>query len=231
MRRKEGKRLFAKTGSSNPLDQKIYAYLTEKISEGALSGGDRVVEAELQKVFKVSRTPIREALRILTSRGLLQMVPGKGASIRRVSFEDIKEIYPVLANLEGLAARMAAGQIVEETLAKMKSCLEHMESLNQAGEKRPYIEYHYRFHELYIQSCQNQHLIQIIMDLRRQVHLYRLSHLYIPMAHSYSMTIHEKILRLLREKNKKEVEELVKEHMLIAMDRFLSSKPGTQGQD
>jgi DNA-binding GntR family transcriptional regulator len=45
------------------------------------------------------------------------------------------------------------------------------------------------------------------------------------------MTIHEKILRLLREKNKKEVEELVKEHMLIAMDRFLSSKPGTQGQD
>ena len=229
--KKEGKRLFAKTGSSNPLDQKIYAYLTEKISEGALSGGDRVVEAELQKVFKVSRTPIREALRILTSRGLLQTVPGRGASIRLVSFEDIKEIYPVLANLEGLAANMASDQIVEETLAEMKSCLEQMESLNQAGEKRPYIEYHYRFHELYIRSCQNQHLIQIIMDLRRQVHLYRLSHLYIPMAHSYSMTIHEKILRLLREKNKKEVEELVKEHMLIAMDRFLSSKPGTQGQD
>jgi DNA-binding GntR family transcriptional regulator len=67
------------------------------------------------------------------------------------------------------------------------------------------------------------------MDLRRQIYLYRLSHLYIPMAHSYSMTIHEKILQLLREKNKKEVEELVREHMLIAMDRFLSSRPGTPG--
>jgi len=229
--KKEGKRLFAKTGSSDSLDQQIYAYLTEKISDGTLSGGDRLVEADLQKIFKVSRTPIREALRILTSRGLLETVPGRGASIRRVSFEDIEEIYPVLANLEGLAASRAADQITKETLAEMQSCLEHMESLNQAGEKRPYIEYHYRFHELYIQSCQNQHLIQIIMDLRRQVHLYRLSHLYIPMAHSYSMTIHEKILSLFREKNKKEVEELVKEHMLIAMDRFLSSKPGNHGQD
>jgi len=229
--KKEGKRLFAQTGSSDPLDRQIYSYLSGKISNGSLSGGDRVIEAELQKVFKVSRTPIREALRILTSRGLLETVPGKGVSIRRVSFEDIKEIYPILANLEGLAASMAADQITGETLAEMQSCLEHMEALNKAGEKRPYIEYHYRFHELYIQSCQNQHLIQIIMDLRRQIHLYRLSHLYIPMAHSYSMTIHDKILRLLREKNKKEVEELVKEHMLIAMDRFLSSKPGSQNQN
>jgi DNA-binding FadR family transcriptional regulator len=52
---------------------------------------------------------------------------------------------------------------------------------------------------------------------------------YIPMAHSYSMTIHEKILQLLRGKNKKEVEELVREHMLIAMDRLLSSKSATPG--
>jgi DNA-binding GntR family transcriptional regulator len=226
--KRAGKRLFAKTGSSDPLDQQIYGYLTEKISDGTLSGGDRLVEADLQKVFKVSRTPIREALRILTSRGLLETVPGRGASIRRVSFEDIKEIYPILANLEGLAASMAAEHISAHTFAEMKSCLEQMEVLKKAGEKRPYIEYHYRFHELYIQRCQNQHLIQIIMDLRRQIHLYRLSHLYIPMAHSYSMTIHEKILHLLKEKDK-EVEELVKEHMLIAMDRFLSSKPANPG--
>jgi DNA-binding GntR family transcriptional regulator len=227
--KRAGKRLFAKNGSSDPLDQQIYGYLTEKISDGTLSGGDRLVEAELQKVFKVSRTPIREGLRILTSRGLLETVPGKGASIRRVTFEDIREIYPILASLEGLAASMAADHISEETLAEMQSCLERMESLNKTGEKRSYIEDHYRFHELYIQSCQNPHLIEIIMDLRRQIYLYRLSHLYIPMAHSYSMTIHEKILQLLREKNKKEVEELVREHMLIAMDRFLSSRPGTQG--
>ena len=223
---KKGKRFFAKGEASDSLDQKIYRYLTEKISDGTLSGGDRLVEGDLQKVFKVSRTPIREALRILTSRGLLKTVPGKGASIRRVSSEDIKEIYPILASLEGLAANMAADYISEETLSEMKSCLQKMERLNQAGEKRPYIEVHYRFHELYIESCRNQHLIQLIMDLRRQIFLFRLSHLYIPIAHSYSMTIHEKILQLLREKNKREVEELVKEHMLIAMDRFLSSKKG-----
>ena len=65
--KREGKRLFAKTGSSNSLDQQIYSYVTEKISAGTVSGGDRLVESELQKVFKGSRTPIREALRILTS--------------------------------------------------------------------------------------------------------------------------------------------------------------------
>jgi DNA-binding GntR family transcriptional regulator len=69
------------------------------------------VEADLQKVFKVSRTPIREALRILTSRGLLETIPGKGTSIRRVSIEDIKEIYPILADLKGLAASRATDHI------------------------------------------------------------------------------------------------------------------------
>ena len=222
---RKGKRLFVKRGPSDPLDQQIYRYVTEKISGGTLSGGDRVVEADLQKVFKVSRTPIREALRILTSRGLLETIPGKGASVRRVMVEDIREIYPILGNLEGLAAKMATDQITPETLSEMQSCLERMENLNESDEKRTYIELHYRFHELYIQSCQNQHLTQIIMDLRRQIYQYRLSHLYIPMAHSYSMTIHQKILQLLRERKRKEVEELVKEHMLIAMDRFLSSPP------
>jgi DNA-binding GntR family transcriptional regulator len=222
---RKGKRLFVKRGPSDPLDQQIYRYVTEKISGGTLSGGDRVVEADLQKVFKVSRTPIREALRILTSRGLLETIPGKGASVRRVMVEDIREIYPILGNLEGLAAKMSTDQITPETLSEMQSCLERMENLNESDEKRTYIELHYRFHELYIQSCQNQHLTQIIMDLRRQIYQYRLSHLYIPMAHSYSMTIHQKILQLLRERKRKEVEELVKEHMLIAMDRFLSSPP------
>jgi len=113
--RKQGKRLFAKIGSSTPLDQQIYAYLTEKISQGAFSGGDRLVEADLQKIFKVSRNPIREAMRFLTSRGLLETVPGRGASMRRVSFKDIKEIYPILANLLGLAASMAADHIEEPT--------------------------------------------------------------------------------------------------------------------
>ena len=222
---RKGKRLFVKRGPSDPLDQQIYRYVTEKISGGTLSGGDRVVEADLQKVFKVSRTPIREALRILTSRGLLETIPGKGASVRRVMVEDIREIYPILGNLEGLAAKMSTDQITPKTLSEMQSCLERMENLNESDEKRTYIELHYRFHELYIQSCQNQHLTQIIMDLRRQIYQYRLSHLYIPMAHSYSMTIHQKILQLLRERKRKEVEELVKEHMLIAMDRFLSSPP------
>ncbi len=229
--KKEKIRLFAKTDSCDSLDQQISDYLSGKISAGALSGGDRLVEAELQEVFKVSRTPIREALRILTSRGLLEMVPGKGVSLRRVSSQDIKEIYPILANLEGLAAGMAADQIRQETLDEMESCLEQMERLNGAGEKRTYIEYHYRFHELYIQDCRNRHLIQIIMDLRRQIYLYHLSNLYIPMAHSYSMTIHQRILQLFRKKSQKEVEELVREHMLIAMDRFLSSKPGNQDQN
>lgn len=130
---KKGRKLFNKHGRSDPLDQQLYQYLTQRISEGTLSGGDRLVEAELQKVFKVSRTPIREALRILTSRGLLETVPGKGASIRQVSFEDIKEIYPILANLEGLAANMATDHISPETLTEMLSYLEQMESLNKAG--------------------------------------------------------------------------------------------------
>ncbi len=208
----------------DPLEQRIYRYLVERVTDGTLSGGDRLVEGDLQKVFKVSRTPIRESLRSLSSRGLLMMVPGKGVSVRQVSSGDIKEIYPILASLEALAANMAAEHISEGNLSEMEFCLREMERLHQAGEKRSYIQVHYRFHEIYIQNCGNERLMQMIMDLRRLVFLFRLSHLYIPMAHSYSMTIHEKILQLLRERKRGEVEELVKEHMMIAMERFLGSK-------
>ena len=100
--------------------EEIVTKIKDMLDKGRLKSGDQLPgERELSGVFQVSRSSVREALRTLTSRGLLETVPGKGVSIRRVSSEDIKEIYPILANLEGLAASMAVDQITGETLAEL----------------------------------------------------------------------------------------------------------------
>jgi len=164
---KERRRLFGANGNEGPLDQRLYQYITQRVTEGKLTSGDRLGEADLQKVFGVSRTPIREGLRILTSRGLLETIPDKGTFLRKVSFEDMKEIYPVMAYAEGLAANLATDFIGEKTLGEMQTCLKNMESFYHEGDKRGYIEHHYRFHDLYIRSCNNKHLVQLATDLRQ----------------------------------------------------------------
>ncbi|MFO7971698.1 MAG: GntR family transcriptional regulator, partial [Desulfobacterales bacterium] len=89
------------------LVDQISQALRESILTGRIKGGDQLLEDKLKDEFGVSRTPLREAFRILEKEGLIEIMPRKGSFVRGITRQDIEENFPVRAILEGLAARLA----------------------------------------------------------------------------------------------------------------------------
>ncbi|KIX15778.1 GntR family transcriptional regulator [Dethiosulfatarculus sandiegensis] len=140
--------------------------LVEAILDRKLKGGDRLVETELQKHFKVSRTPLREALRDLEKKGLVVIKPRRGTFVKEITRKDIFAHYPVQASLEGLAAREAHRHINPTHCLKMENSLKAMEQAAQAGDTKAFLEHHAVFHTTFITACKNQLLIDMITELR-----------------------------------------------------------------
>ncbi|RLE12412.1 GntR family transcriptional regulator, partial [Candidatus Aerophobetes bacterium] len=89
----------------------VVRHLEDAILKGKIKKGTRLVERELAEKFKVSRLPIREALRELQAAGLVRIVPRKGAVVSQISLEEVKEIYAVKCLIESFAAGEAAKRI------------------------------------------------------------------------------------------------------------------------
>ena len=98
--------------------------LEDDIVDGRLNPGDRLDEVNLAERFKVSRTPIREALQHLAAAGLVDVIPKRGAFVAQVSLPQLIEMFEVMAELEGMSSRLAARRITEPETAELANALE-----------------------------------------------------------------------------------------------------------
>lgn len=206
------------------LGNQIACVLTEAILNGDLKGGDRLVEAELQKYFNVSRSPLREALRELEKKGLVTIIPRKGTFVKRITRKDIEENFPVRASLEGLAARQAHPKITAETLAAMTQALSKMEDAARREDTRAYWTHHLDFHELFINASGNEILINLLKNLRMHSLWHRFSYRYYQENLQKAVAVHRKILDLLKnpEADPAEIEKVVRAHIDVALEKFMN---------
>lgn len=206
---------------SASLVEQITEFLTNAIIEGRLIGGQPLVENELQRRFGISRAPIRESFRILEKNGLVTAVPRKGTFVRKVARKDIEENFPIRASLESLAARLAIPNLTPEDTEEMGSSLLRMTEEARKNDFKSYLKYHSNFHDIFIHASKNDTLIEILENLRRQAIWFRFSYLYVQESFEYAIRVHREILDLFVKKDADRLEALVKEHILIALDRFL----------
>lgn len=204
-----------------PLVEQISDYLTQTILDGQFESGGRLVETELQRRFGVSRSPIREAFRILEKKGLVTNFPRKGTYVRLITQKDIEENFPVRANLESLAARLALPHLTPQDLEKMESHFSRMEEAARANDFKSYLKFHTLYHDVFIRSCRNDTLIEILDNLRSQAIWFRYSYLYVQEAFAYAIQVHRRILDYFKNNEADPLENLVREHVLIALDRFI----------
>jgi DNA-binding GntR family transcriptional regulator len=206
------------------LVERISQILTDAILEGTLRGGDQLIETDLKEQFGISRSPLREAFRILEKMALVEIVPRKGTFVRSIARRDIEEHFPVRSVLEGLAAREAYGRIGKEGLRQMARALEKMRNAVARNDTKAYWEHHFVFHEVFIHASGNLLLIDSLKTLRMHTMWYRFSYKYYEENLSESLSIHEEILKLLRAKKKADtghLEEVVRNHIEVAMESFL----------
>ena len=155
------------------MGQAISENLVQAIMDGVLKEGEQLVEAELQKLFGVSKSPIREALREVEKIGFVEIKPRRGAFVKAITRRDIEENFRVRSVLEALAAREAYTAMTPAERAEMAACLEHMRRAVRDKDPERYWEYHRRFHDSYLLASHNQTLIDILQNLRMRNTWYR----------------------------------------------------------
>ena len=204
------------------LVEKLSETLTEAILEGIFKEGDQLIEVDLQKQFGISRTPIRESFRVLEKKGLVEVVPRKGTFVKRISRRDIEEHFPVRSVLEGLAAKQAYPNLSADTLDMMERALARMKIAADNADTKNYWKQHVLFHEIFIDSCGNQLLINLVKMLRMQIMWYRLSYQYYQEDFKNSYRTHERIMGLFKSKHTDpdRLEAAVRNHIDVAVHKF-----------
>jgi DNA-binding GntR family transcriptional regulator len=148
------------------LRDEIRDQLIEEILNGRLAPGERIVEMRIAQQFGVSQAPVREALRDLDLLGFVVSSPFRGAIVRQLSVEELVQLYPIRAVLEGLAARHAATRIDAATVTKLERLLATMRTAADRGDNRRAVEADFAFHLTIVEASGNR-LLQQIWDRMR----------------------------------------------------------------
>jgi len=141
-----------------------YAALLAEIRDGKLTPGDRLRETDLADRLGVSRTPVREAIRQLEADGLVTHLPRQGASVRRLDYAEVMELYDMRAVLEGTAARLAVRSASDVELAELRSL---NDEIRAAGEGTNASQLNRHFHALLLNSAKNRFLAKSVHAMQK----------------------------------------------------------------
>ncbi len=211
------------------LVDQIVQGLEKEILEGTLKPGERIIEAAICKRLGISRSPVREAFRILESEGFVAREPRKGISVARITPQEAEDIYLIRANLESMATYLAVKRQNPEVLKGLKKLHDQMNEVASEGNVRAYINLNLKFHDILISACENERLIQLIKTFGKQAMRYRLEASSMPGWMNSSLKIHEGIIRSFESGDAEEAERLRKNAILSHIGRF-TQKSGRREQ-
>ena len=122
------------------LHEEVAAKLRELIFDGVLEVESRIPEKALCERFGISRTPLREALKVLAREGLISLLPNRGARVSKITPKDIDEVFPVMGALEAVAGEAACKNITEEGIAEIRALHYQMALHHTRGERLEYFQ-------------------------------------------------------------------------------------------
>jgi DNA-binding GntR family transcriptional regulator len=184
------------------------------IKEGRFVPGQRLVEADLTQQFDVSRGPLREAMRRLSSEGLVMIEPHKGAIVRKLSREDVGEIFTVRELLEGLAARLAAENITKgDNRKRMTAILREMQKHYDDNDIPAYMASNEKFHDLIVEISGNDYLRTLVSQLRIPLYRYQFHRLMDATSKRHSMADHKAIAAAILDGNPAKAERSMRKHV------------------
>jgi DNA-binding GntR family transcriptional regulator len=155
------------------LAQQAADRIRDMIRNGSLKLGGRVLEAPMCAAMGVSRTPLREALRILSSEGLIESIPNRGSYVAQPTIEAVGEMFFVMAILEGTCARLCVQRLDKKGLRRLDDLFGKLEQHCRVEDREKYMAVNHRFHSLVQELAGNQVLSRVIDGPRQKILLYR----------------------------------------------------------
>ena len=202
------------TASGQPLHGTVAAQVRELIFAGELAQGELLDEKQLCERLLVSRTPLREALKLLVSEGLLRHEPRRGCFVERITDRDLDDIFPVIALLEGRAAFEATGKLNSADRAVLDVMHEQLAHYAESGDIAGYYRMNHQIHEAFITLADNRWLAQTIADLRRILRMARLQQLSAPGRLPNSLQEHLDIYQAMVAGDADGAEQAMRNHLL-----------------
>jgi DNA-binding GntR family transcriptional regulator len=199
--------------------------LRQMILEGQLDPGEKINEKRLTEQFGVSRTPLREALKVLASEGLLNLIPHRGAVITRQSDAELDEVFRVLAALEGLAGELAAEQAEDTTLQEIVRLTQDLRLSFEQSDRPTYFRINQAIHNAILAATGNDTLMRSHELLAFRVQRARYQANLTPDRWRAAVEEHEAIAEALLARDAARCSRLMRDHLL---QKFASIKAKTR---
>ena len=188
------------------------------ILAGRLTPGSRLKEEQLAAELGISRTPIREALLVLQTDGLVEASPNRGATVRSYAPADLDELYQLRGLLEGHAARIAADRISPEALGELFESCERFDAVREVGDPSALAAENQLFHETILEATGSERLISMVKKVIEVPLVYRSFLWYSDEQRLISAHYHRQIAAALFVRDAERAESIMKAHVHEARD-------------
>jgi DNA-binding GntR family transcriptional regulator len=196
--------------------------IRDAITDGRLEPGARLKEERLAGDLGLSRTPVREALQRLSTEGLVEIVPNRGAFVRSYDPGELEELYDMRALLEGHAASLAATRISVEQLDLLRASCERFEALGAESPVEALVLENGRFHETILEAAGSELLAGMIQQVIKLPLVYRSYVWYSPDQKRTSERDHRRLVDSFERRDPHAAEAIMREHVLGARDVLLA---------
>lgn len=187
--------------------------LREVFVRGEVPPGQKVPEAALCERFGVSRTPLREALKVLAAEGQVELLPNRGARVRELSLQEVEGLFSVAGALEALAGEQACQRITEEELGAMADLHAQMRQAYDQRDMAPYYALNRQIHEAIVQAARNPVLVSQYSILNARIRRIRFASPMTPQIWARAMAEHEGMLNALQRRDSAAMASILKTHL------------------
>jgi len=205
--------------STFSLTDEIAEIIRNRILKGEYQIGEKIKETKIASELSVSRTPIREAFKLLENEGLIDYVPNRGCFAKGFTKQDIDDIYAVRSALEQIAVERAIDRITSEEIAELEEQCDLLEFYANKKDSKKVMELNSSFHEVIYSSTQSRFMAQVLRSYKEYIDKTRKSVFY---DESYMMAIleeHRQIFDAIKNKDKAAAAEAVVNHLAKSQDR------------
>ncbi|HEY7554368.1 MAG TPA: GntR family transcriptional regulator [Candidatus Binatia bacterium] len=208
---------MAKTSRAEKKFRSLTKLIAEELRGAILSGrmpaGERLSEEKLAASLKVSRVPLREALRRLEAQGYVTFASHSEIIISKPSVDEVEDYYAIAGVLEGLAARLAVERGTAEEISRLRELHQVLKEAYRNNDLQGYFDANSRFHGYIAEMARNERLYGLIQQLRQAIQKTRILALHLPQRLDYSMREHDQILDAFLKKNAELAQSVVLRHL------------------
>ena len=206
------------------LKQIAYEQIGLWLVDGTLQPGEALIETDLANRLEISRTPVREALHQLAQEGLVEMIPRRGAFVRRITLQDIEELFVIREAIEGIAARLATTKADLEKLQEFEDRFKTADKeLNEEIRRDLYESVGDSFHDYIFMVCGNTRIKEIIETYKILLQKERKIAASIPGRIEQSAREHRAVLEAMQQRNPDLAERRMRQHIVGTLNTILES--------